>query len=76
MTGLDHGRSLYPVVLIVIASYDALFAVMGGSPRSLLPDRVPMAAFVPAAMLHFRGKLWWVVAALAAHGLFDFFAAR
>jgi len=29
--GLDRDRALYPVVMIVIASYYALFAVMDGS---------------------------------------------
>jgi hypothetical protein len=30
MIGLDRERSFYPTVLIVIASYYVLFAVMGG----------------------------------------------
>jgi hypothetical protein len=44
--GLDRDRALYPTVLIVIASYYVLFAVMGGTTRALLVelgvnDRVP-----------------------------------
>lgn len=30
--GLDRDRASYPVVTMVVASYYALFAVMGGSP--------------------------------------------
>ena len=33
--GLDRDRALYPTVLVVIASYYVLFAVMGGSMRAL-----------------------------------------
>ena len=32
--GLDRERAFYPTVLIVIASYYVLFAVMGGSSRA------------------------------------------
>ncbi len=35
--GLDRDRAFYPVVTIVIASYYALFAVMGDSTHDLLP---------------------------------------
>ena len=30
--GLDRDRAFYPTVLIVVASYYDLFAVLGGSP--------------------------------------------
>ena len=33
--GLDRGRAFYPSVTIVIASYDALFAVRGASRDAL-----------------------------------------
>jgi hypothetical protein len=33
--GLDRERAFYPTVLMVIASYYVLFAVVGASPRTL-----------------------------------------
>jgi len=72
--GFDKERSFYPVVLIVIATYYILFAVMGGSRESLLAECIPALAFVTMAALGFRKKApWLVVAGLAFHGVFDFF---
>jgi hypothetical protein len=68
--GLDRDRGFYPVVLIVIASYYGLFAVMGGG-SALLPELLGVALFAALAIAGFRKSLWIVVAALAAHGLFD-----
>jgi hypothetical protein len=68
---LDRDRAFYPTVLIVIASYYVLFAVMGGSGRAIVIESLIAAAFVVAASLGFRGSLWLVGAALAAHGLQD-----
>ena len=36
VAGFDRERAFYPTVLIVIASYYALFAVMGASRRTLI----------------------------------------
>jgi hypothetical protein len=71
--GLDRDRSFYPTVMIVIASTYALFAVMGGSSHALAVEAVFIVAFVAAAIAGFKRSLWVVVAALAAHGVFDFF---
>jgi hypothetical protein len=69
--GLDRDRAFYPVVMIVIASYYALFAVMGASTHSLVLESLVGAAFLGAAATGFRWTLWIVVLALAAHGVFD-----
>jgi hypothetical protein len=74
--GLDRDRAFYPTVTIVIASYYALFAIMGGSGYTLLVETVVIIAFVAAAVAGFRHSLWIVVAALAAHGVLDVFHAR
>nr|QQZ50791.1 hypothetical protein JKL49_05500 [Phenylobacterium glaciei] len=66
--GFDRGRAFYPVVLIVVASYHDLFAVMGGSLPALGFETLGLAAFWGVAVLGFRTNLWWIVAALAAHG--------
>jgi hypothetical protein len=69
--GLDRDRALYPAVTIVIASYYALFAVMGASPHALLLEALAGAAFLAGAAWGFRSSLWVVVVALAVHGIFD-----
>lgn len=73
--GLDRDRAFYPVVTIVVASYYALFAIMGGSTQALLLESLVGAVFLIAAVFGFRRSLWVAAAALAAHGLFDFFHA-
>jgi hypothetical protein len=75
-TGFDSDRAFYPTVLVVIASYYVLFAVMGGSTRALVLESVAMTAFVVCAVAGFKRNAWLVVAALAAHGVFDFLHAH
>ena len=70
--GLDRDRAFYPTVLIVVASYYDLFAVLGGSPQALGVEIAVTAVFVTAAVVGFRRNLWIVAAALAMHGAFDF----
>ena len=74
--GLDRDRAFYPTVMVVIASYYGLFAVMGGSPHALAVESIVIAAFLGAAVAGFKRSLWLVVAALAAHGVFDFIHGR
>jgi len=72
---LDRDRAFYPTVLIVVASYYVLFAVMGGSGRTIVVELLIMAAFVVSASLGFRQSLWLAVVGLAGHGVMDFFHA-
>jgi hypothetical protein len=69
--GLDRDRAFYPVVTIVIATYYALFAVMGASTHALVLESLVGAVFLAVAVSGFRWSLWVVVVALAAHGIFD-----
>ena len=69
--GLNRDRAFYPVVTIVIASYYALFAVMGASTHALVLESLVCAVFLAVAVTGFRWSLWVVVVALAAHGIFD-----
>lgn len=71
--GLDRDRAFYPTVMIVIAFIYGLFAVMGGSPAELAGEWVAMGGFILLSVLGFRLNLWFVVAALFAHGVFDLF---
>jgi len=70
--GMDRDRVFYPAVMMVIASYYALFAIMGGSVQVLAFESIPIVAFLVASIAGFKRSLWLVVAALAAHGVFDF----
>jgi hypothetical protein len=70
-TGLDRDRAFYPVVTIVIASYYALFAVMGASPHAVVLESLAGTVFLVTAVWSFKSPLWLVVAALPAHGIFD-----
>lgn len=71
--GFDRDRAFYPTVMIVIALYYALFAVMGGSIGVLALEAVPIAVFVLVAIAGFKYSLWLVAVALVAHGVFDVF---
>lgn len=73
LVGFDRDRAFYPTLLLVIASYYILFAVMGGSSHALTVETLVMAGFLLVAVLGFKKNLWLVVAALFAHGVFDFF---
>lgn len=73
LIGFDRDRSLYPVILIVIASYYCLFAVMGGSAHALIVETAIFAAFGAIAVLGFKVNMGWIIAALAAHGVMDLF---
>ena len=72
LAGLDRDRAFYPTILIVVATYYVLFAVIGGSFGALVVESIVMIAFAIVAVLGFRFNLWLVVFALAAHGVFDF----
>jgi len=76
VVGFDRDRAFYPVVAMVIASYYGLFAVMGGSTATLLAESIVIAAFVMISIVGFKLNLWLIVAALFAHGVFDFIHAR
>jgi hypothetical protein len=73
VVGLDRDRSFYPTVLIVVASYYVLFAIMSGSTSAVLTESIVMAAFVAAAVTGFKTSRWIIIAGLAAHGVMDSF---
>lgn len=72
MVGFDRDRVFYPTMLIVVATYYILFAVMGGSTAALTAESVGALVFLMAAVAGFQKNLWIVAAALAGHGVFDF----
>jgi hypothetical protein len=71
LAGFDRDRGFYPTLLIVIASYYALFAVMGADWSIISSETVGLFLFGVTAVVGFRRNLWIVVGALCCHGLFD-----
>jgi hypothetical protein len=71
--GLDRDRAFYPTVMIFIAVLYGLFAILGKSMTALGLESVIGAGFILTAVLGFKQNLWLVVAALAIHGVYDFF---
>lgn len=69
--GLDRDRAFYPTALIAIATYDVLFAVVGGSASALLIECALATVFAAAALIGFKRSEWIVAAAYAAHGIAD-----
>jgi len=71
--GLDRDRAFYPTVAFVAASYYGLFAVMGGSMATLAVEAVVIGGSVLTSVFGFKFNLWFVVAVLFGHGVFDLF---
>jgi hypothetical protein len=76
LSRLDRDGAFYPTVMIVVASYYALFAVMGGSGHALGVEIAVITVFLAASLVGFKYSLWLVVAGLAAHGILDAFHDR
>src|SRR6266513_512863 len=72
LVGFDRGRVFYPTLLMVLATYYILFAVMGNSAPALTIESLAAGTFLAVAVAGFKKNLWLVVAALAGHGVFDF----
>ena len=69
--GFDRDRSFYPSLLIIIASYYVLFAVMGDGQHDLLVEILIASAFILVALAGFRTSPWLIVAGLVCHGAYD-----
>ena len=64
-TGMDRERVLYPVILIVVGSYYALFATMGASTSSVVTETIGAVVFLAVAVIGYRVNLWIVAAGRA-----------
>jgi len=71
--GFDRERIFYPMMLPPVATYYVLFAAMGGSTSALTIESLVACIFLMAAVVGFKKNLWLAAAALAGHGVFDFF---
>ena len=70
-TRFDEERSFYSTVLVIIASYYVLFAVLGGSNHALVWELVIAIAFSAVAIMGALFLPTLVGAGIMAHGLFD-----
>lgn len=71
-TRFDRDRSFYPTVLVVIAAYYILFAVMGGSRPALVWELAVAVVFSTVAIMGGLHLPVLVGVGIVAHGLFDF----
>jgi len=69
--GFDRERAFYPTVLIVIASYYVLFAVMAASGRTIVMEIAVATGFLLLAAIGYKRSLWLVAVAIVGHGVFD-----
>ncbi|MBL0029439.1 MAG: hypothetical protein IPO95_10400 [Rhodanobacteraceae bacterium] len=69
--GLDRDRAFYPTVLVVVASYYDLYAVIGGSMSVLAAELAVTCIFLAVVVVGFKRDLRIVAAGLVGHGLFD-----
>ena len=72
LVGFDRDGVFYPTLLIVVAHYYILFAVMGTAGDSLLMESLAAGGFVAVAVAGFKKSAWLIVAGLVGHGMFDF----
>ena len=73
LAGFDRERIFYPMMLPPVATYYVLFAAMGGSTSALTIESLVACIFLMAAVVGFKKNLWLAAAALAGHGVLDFF---
>jgi hypothetical protein len=60
-------------MLIPVATYYILFAVMGNSTPALMMESGVAGVFVLLAVAGFKKNLWLAAIGLAGHGVFDVF---
>ena len=70
-TRFDQDRSFYSTVLVIIASYYVLFAVLDGSRHALVWELVIAVAFSAVAIIGALVSPMLVGIGIFAHGLFD-----
>lgn len=71
LVGMHAERGAHSAALIAIALFYVVFAVEHGGPREIAFQGVLALLFVGLALFGFRKSLWWVVAGLVLHGVYD-----
>lgn len=70
--GIMRERGPYVVFMVAIAAFYPVFAV-GREPETFIFHLVIALVFLALSFLGARTSLWWVVAAMVMHGVFDLF---
>lgn len=70
--GFDRERVFFPMMMIVIATYYVLFAAMGAPLHIVVVEALIAGLFILVSVISFRINLWFAVAGLGVHGIFDF----
>lgn len=71
LIGFSRERGFYPLMMIVIASYYFLFALLAEAVPALWREIAATLLFFALAIAGYKWTDWMVVAALFAHGVFD-----
>jgi branched-subunit amino acid transport protein len=71
VVAFDRERSFYCVILIVVATYYVVFAATGASSTAVIVESGVAGIFTALAVIGYKRTLWFVVAGLAGHGIFD-----
>jgi hypothetical protein len=69
--GMDADRSFYPTILVVIASYYVLFAVIGANGTALVFEIGVALAFALIALVGLRKGAMIATIGIALHGGYD-----
>ena len=72
LTGYEKDKSFFPTLLIVIASYYMLFAILDGSVSTILIEIAVASIFIVIAIWGSYRFPLIVGAGIALHGIFDF----
>ncbi|MBR9814362.1 hypothetical protein GYB61_10970 [bacterium] len=67
--GFDRDRSFFPTVLMVIAGYYVLFAVM--AQQAIAFELLAATVFCAVAVIGYLRSQLWVAAGVLVHGVFD-----
>ena len=70
-TRFDEDHSFYSTILVIVASYYVLFAVLGGSSQALVWELIIALAFSTVAIAGALHAPTLVGVGIVGHGLFD-----
>lgn len=71
-TGFEKDKSFYPTILMAIATFYVVFAVMAGSSEFIWSELLIAGVFFVVAVIGFQKSLWVIVFGLIAHAVFDY----
>jgi hypothetical protein len=73
LSKIDRAHGFYPLTMAVIALIYVFFAVVGRSVHALVIESIIASLFLLLSAAGYKSSLWFIVVALAGHGVMDFF---